>query len=455
MRRNLAQIALAAFETPLLLHPRKAEVIASVLAEHMDNVTPMLDVASAKAEAEAARAGRSQMLDRFDGERRGPRIKDAYGDTYVQTRYLFKDGLALVTVEGSLVNRGAWIGASSGLVSYEGVMAQLASAAADRDVERIILDLESPGGEAVGAFEMADFVRSIAAEKPVIALVNGMAASAAYGMASGGTTIITTPSGISGSIGVVMLHLDQSRKLDKMGVTPTLIYAGGHKVDGNPFAPLPDNVRADLQAEVDQLYSMFVATVALGRRGLSEEAIRATEARTFIGKDAVDVGLADDVGTLGDLVSTLVAAGRAGRTFSKGLNMSTPTQPAAEAGISQAEHEAALASARVAARAEGVASERARIGAILGHANAQGRDSLAQHFAFKTEMPAEAAVEALAAAAPAVAAQPPAPPKTHRLDRLAPDPKVDADHDPLTSEEQLGAGLNAAVDRLVAGARRH
>jgi capsid assembly protease len=443
MRRNLAQIALAAFETPLLLHPRKAEVIASVLAEHMDDVAPMLDVSAAKADADAARAGRSQMLDRFDGERRGPKVTSIYGDTYTQTRYLYKDGVALVTVEGSLVNRGAWIGASSGLVSYEGTMAQLASAAADRDVERIILDMESPGGEAVGAFEMADFVRSVSAEKPIIALVNGMAASAAYGMVSGAKRIVTMPSGISGSIGVVMLHLDQSRRMDKMGVTPTLIYAGGHKVDGNPFAPLPESVRADLQAEVDQLYAMFVATVARGRSGLSEAAIRATEARTFIGQDAVDIGLADDVGTLADLIASLTTSGRAGRSTSKGRKMSNESQAPAEAGISRAEHEAALASAR----AEGVKAERARIGAILGHANAQGRETLAQHFAFKTEMPADAAIEALGAAAPAQAAQ-----KTHRLDAIAPDYRVDADA-PASQAASVANKWRAAVDKVNARIR--
>ena len=136
MSRDLAHIATRAFETPLLLHPRKAEVIASVLAERIGSFAPMIDVTAARAEAEDAKAGRSQMLDRFDGERRGPKVTNAYGDSYTQTRYLYRSGAALVTVEGSLVNRGAWIGANmSGLTSYEGTMAQLASAAADPDVE--------------------------------------------------------------------------------------------------------------------------------------------------------------------------------------------------------------------------------------------------------------------------------------------------------------------------------
>lgn len=321
MKHNLARIALQAFNEPLLMHPRKAMVVSSVLSEYMAGVAPLVDVENARAEAQFERETHSQMLDRFDGEPRGPRVKNAYGDSYIQTRYRFRKGVALITVEGSLVNRGAYIGAASGLTSYEGVTAQFAAAAADPDVKTILLDLDSPGGEASGAFELADFVHAVAQEKPVVAIVNALAASAAYAMASGATRIVTTPSGVAGSIGVVMLHLDQSRRMDQLGVTPTLIYAGGHKVDGNPFEPLPEAVRADLQAEVDQIYAMFVATVARGRSNLTEDAIRATEARTCLGAEAVEVGLADDVGTFVDVAEELQSSGM-GRHYVKGATMS-------------------------------------------------------------------------------------------------------------------------------------
>jgi capsid assembly protease len=411
MTRDLAHIAARAFNTPLLIQPRKAEIIASVLAERIGGVSPLVSVADAKAEAEETRAGRSQLLDRFDGERRGPKVVNAWGESFTQTRYLFKDGVALVTVEGTLVNRGAYIGSSSGLTSYEGVMAQLASAAADRDVTQIILDLESPGGEATGAFEMADFVAAVSAQKPVTAVVNGLAASAAYAMASGASRIVTAPSGVAGSIGVVMLHLDRSKQLEKQGVAPTLIYAGGHKVDGNPFAPLPDSVRAEFQAEIDQLYSMFVETVARGRRAMTSDAIRATEAQTYIGAAAVAAGLADDVGTLAEVFDMLKARGGPSRFGTKGSTMShEQAPPAAETGISQAQLTAAVASARVDGAAAGGEAERARISAILDSEEAKGRESLARHFAFKTGMDAESARAALAASAVAPASAPAASP---------------------------------------------
>ncbi|RWF97659.1 MAG: S49 family peptidase, partial [Mesorhizobium sp.] len=106
--------------------------------------------------------------------------------------------------------------------------------AADPAVRSVILDMHSPGGEAVGAFETAALVRDLAARKRTVAVVNGMAASAMYAIASGANEIVTTETGIAGSIGVVLLHADFSRQLDRDGITPTLIHAGAHKVDANP-----------------------------------------------------------------------------------------------------------------------------------------------------------------------------------------------------------------------------
>ena len=116
------------------------------------------------------------------------------------------EGIAVITVTGTLINRGAWVGASSGETSYEGIKYQVAAATADPRARAIIIDIESPGGEAVGAFEAADVIRQAAKVKPVVAVVNGMMASAAYALGSAATKIVTTPTGLSGSIGVVMLH---------------------------------------------------------------------------------------------------------------------------------------------------------------------------------------------------------------------------------------------------------
>ncbi len=135
------------------------------------------------------------------------------------------------------------------------------------------------------------------------AFVNDMAASAAYGIASAANEIVVSPTSIVGSIGVVMTHMDRSKQLERSGVKPTLVYAGAHKVDANPFGPLSETVQADLQTEVMKFYDQFVGLVARGRPGMGEQAIRDTEARTYIGEDAIKMGLADRVASLDDVLA--------------------------------------------------------------------------------------------------------------------------------------------------------
>ncbi|SHO65823.1 signal peptide peptidase SppA [Pseudoxanthobacter soli DSM 19599] len=371
------RIASRVFGRPLLVLPETAETIAGFLLAR--------DAGQLTASETVMR--RAPAASRFGGESIG--VGDPMAGTY-EEYYRRVGAAAVATVEGELVNRGAWVGASSGLTSYEGVAAQLEMAARDDKVREIVVDMETPGGEAVGAMEMAATVRRINAIKPVTVVVNGMAASAGYAMASAASRIVTVPSGIVGSIGVVLLHVDQSAMLEKRGVTPTLIFAGAHKVDGNPFEPLPDAVRADLQAEVETFYRLFVATVAAGRPGLSEAAVMATEARTFIGADAVSAGLADAVGTIDDVLAEInrtAPRGRAGVT--KGTSMSD-----------EKIHSAVEMTAAVeAARREAAAAERARIAAILDHEAADGRGGLARELALHSDTSPEAAARILGAAA--------------------------------------------------------
>ncbi|SFO25851.1 signal peptide peptidase SppA [Bradyrhizobium sp. Ghvi] len=277
---SLFHIADRIVNRPLMILPEKLALIASVLEGRIGvDATELQEIAQAAPDAS-----------RFVGTTLG---RDGRSKAYQ-----VQQGVGMIPVLGSLVNRGAWIGARSGMTSYEGLAFQLAQAAADPEVKSIILDIDSPGGEAVGAFEMADKVRSIAKSKPVTAVVNGMAASAAYAIAASASKIVIAPSGIAGSIGVVLMHVDYSAALDQKGIKPTLIHAGAHKVDGNPYEPLKASVKSDLQAEVDNFYGLFVSGVVKGRNGrMTEQAVRGTEARTFIGQAAVDAGLVDAIGT--------------------------------------------------------------------------------------------------------------------------------------------------------------
>jgi signal peptide peptidase SppA len=273
----LARIADRVLNRPLLIHPQKAEVIAYVLGGRIG----LDDVLRPSPEA-----------NRLFGEPRAP-------DGGERAWYNIVGGAAVVTIEGSLVNRGAWVGASSGLVSYEGIAAQVTAAAQDEDAAGIVLDIDSPGGEAGGMAGLAETLRAARAVKPVVALVNDMAASAAYGIAAQAHHVVVSASSIVGSIGVVMLHADHSGALKARGIAPTLIFAGEHKVDGHPFGPLPAAVKADLQREVDQTYELFLDLVAAGRGDrLTVAAARATQARVLMGAEAIAAGLADSLGGL-------------------------------------------------------------------------------------------------------------------------------------------------------------
>lgn len=221
----------------------------------------------------------------------------AAGSAYRTT----ESGTAIISITAPLVNRlsGMW-----GVVSYEYLGTILDAAANDKTVNAIVLDFDSPGGEAVGSFEIAAQVRKVNATKPVHATINGLCCSAAYAIASGAKTITATESSIIGSVGVVALHLDASRMLDKAGVTPTLIFAGAHKVDGNPLEPLSEDAHSTLQSEVDKFYGMFVDAVGAGRGArMSAEAARKTEARTYIGAEAVSAGLVDSIGSFADVIA--------------------------------------------------------------------------------------------------------------------------------------------------------
>lgn len=378
----LAHIADRVLNRPLMIHPDKLAVIASVLdgrigIDGASLVGPEADYLKKIA------PGSSRFVGQF--EPNNLKNPGAGRKPYRTTA----DGVAIIPVMGSLVNRGAWIGSYSGMSSYEGFKFTIGRAAADNSVSSIILDFDSPGGEAVGAFEAGDAVAAAARQKDVVAVINGMAASAAYAIAAQASRIITTSSGISGSIGVVMLHVDYSVALHKEGIKPTLIYAGARKVDGNPYQPLTTEVKGELKAEIDRFYDLFVASVAKGRTGMTEEAIHATEARTYIGTDAVAVGLADAVGSFETVLAELTVSAPTRRV---------PLAPSFTA--------ADIAAARAEGRAEGlqlsltdggVAAAMARIDAVLELPEAQGRRQFAYHLASQTTIPIDAVRGALRA----------------------------------------------------------
>jgi signal peptide peptidase SppA len=203
-------------------------------------------------------------------------------------------GIAVIPVVGTLVKRAMGIEAASGLMSYDEIDDRLDAALADPQIGGILLDLDSPGGEAGGVFELAQRIRAASAIKPIWAHANDAAYSAAYAIAAACQRLTLSQTGGVGSIGVIALHVDQSVKDAKDGIAYSAIYAGGHKNDFSPHEPLSPQASTVLQTEVDRLYDLFVHQVAT-MRGLDADAVRATEAAVFHGDQAVAAGLADAV----------------------------------------------------------------------------------------------------------------------------------------------------------------
>ncbi len=206
--------------------------------------------------------------------------------------------VAVLPVHGPLVYRHDLIAGLFGFSSYEDLQALAEDAFTSPDVDAVVLDLDTPGGEVAGLFETAEAIRRMADEagKPLAAVANPAALSAGYALAAVADRVFALPSAELGSIGVVAVHLDMSGADRQAGLNFEFVYAGERKIDGNPHMPLSERARADLQRDVDALYARFVDHVARYRR-LAPEAVRATEAGTYLGRDAVAAGLADAVGT--------------------------------------------------------------------------------------------------------------------------------------------------------------
>lgn len=216
-------------------------------------------------------------------------------------------GVAVIPIHGTLVRRTVGLEAESGLTSYAGLAAQLDAAIGNPEVSAILLDIDSPGGESGGVFDLADRIRAASQIKPVWAVANDMAFSAAYALASAASRVFVSRTGGVGSIGVIAMHVDQSEKDAQDGVHYTAVFAGDRKNDLNPHEPISSEAHAFLKAEVNRIYGLFVETVAR-HRGIETSAVRDTEAGLFFGQAAVAMGLADAVGTFDDALAQLLAS---------------------------------------------------------------------------------------------------------------------------------------------------
>ncbi len=227
----------------------------------------------------------------------GDPIGSAYERANAGDRLVQRIGnVGVIGVEGTLVHKGKFIGQASGETSYEGLQAQIARAGRDPNIKGVVFEVDSFGGQVNGAFETAAMIGQLSAQKPTLAILTDFALSAGYLLASQARQIVMPETGAAGSIGVLTIHADMSKKLEQDGVKVTLIASGKHKTDGDPTQPLPDDLRAAMQARVDRRRDQFAAAVAAGRGSrLPVQKVLATEAQVYHGEDAVAAGLVDGI----------------------------------------------------------------------------------------------------------------------------------------------------------------
>lgn len=317
--------------------------------------------------------------------------------------YVVSDGILHIPVKGVLMHEfgyavGDWA------TGYIYIQRAFERGMDDPMVRGIALVINSPGGMVSGNFELVDKMFARKGEKPIRAYASDSAYSAAYSIASVADQIIVTRSGGVGSIGVVTSHLDLSSRMEMEGIKRTWMFKGQHKVDGNSDTPLPADVKARIEARLEETYAVFVSTVARNRPQLSEDEVRATEALSFTAAQSLSNKLADSIGALDDALAAFVAD--LSQT-SGDEEMSTKDEAAAEmqaavtTAVSKANADAATA--QTAAIQAAVAGERARVTGITGSDEAKGRETLANHLASNTSMSLEDAKAILAAAPKATA----------------------------------------------------
>lgn len=287
---RLTHFASRIFNTPLAIHPTKLQSILGVLGPHMGITTIPVSASD-------------------------------WDEPAVSPQNAEGSDVRVIPVHGVLVKRSTGMEAASGLVAYSDVRASIDAACADPRCTGIVLDVDSPGGEVGGMFELSDHIFGLRGVKPIVAIANDSACSAACSLIASCDRVFITTVGAVGSIGCVMLHCDQSIADAQNGLTFEYIYSGAYKLDGNPHMSLSSHARLEAQEQVSSFRQMLSQTVARGRSA-DPKVIYDTEAACLTGASACPM-LADQVGTLDDAVDFARTRATNSRSFFMPLSMSS------------------------------------------------------------------------------------------------------------------------------------
>lgn len=386
--RNLPHIASMALNEPLLLEPAYARVFFCALGNEL---------------------GVGRLIDGTTNTVLSPpqmtELAASYGPgrvTISDNGYDIQGRIAIVPISGTLVSKSAALRPYSGMTGYNGIVSRVTAAINDPDVDGILLDMDTPGGMVAGGFDAADIIARLRSQKPIWSLANDMNCSAGQLLASACSRRLVTQTAKAGSIGVLMAHSNYAGNLEQAGVDITLIFAGAHKVDGNPWEALPKEVRATFQAKMNAIRQSFAEKVS-GYTGISVQAVLDTEAAVYTGQESIDAGLSDELVINTDALAVMrEAISNSKVTRSIGGQMSvnqTQTEADTPTGseVATAQTAAAQPAGSVTAAVnDAIQAENARIMGILDCDEAKGRGASARALAATPGMTVENAQRILA-----------------------------------------------------------
>lgn len=289
--------------------------------------------------------------------------------------FIYQDGVAVIPVHGILINRFNYCWGF--VTGYDFIRKQMNAALADDDVKLIVYDHDTPGGEAAGCDELAREIYASRSVKPSMALVNSLSCSGGYWLAAPSSRIVCAPSGSVGSIGVYMLHMNIAKMLAEWGIEAEFVKNGKFKTSGNMYEPMSDEDRAYLQAMVDERAVEFHRAVA-EFRGIEESVVKDTQARVMRPTEALSLGLIDAAESPSTAVASFVAE----------LGNEEPV-------TDDTLEEEAMTEISSEDKATIAAETKARIKGIMTHEEATGRETLAEHLAYNTDLSVDEAVAML------------------------------------------------------------
>lgn len=270
---NFPHLAQRLFNVPLAIHPGKAEVIMASIAERL-GISRINGI-------------HVHAMSDFDDDFTEPKPNPRAG-------YDVANGIAIISIQGTLVQKLGTLRPYSGMTGYDGIRQNFLMALTDPAVKGIMLDIDSPGGECAGCFDLVDQIYAARGDKPIHAILGENAYSAAYALASAADRITVPRTGGVGSIGVVWMHVDWSKAISAAGINVTFLYYGDRKIDGHPEIPLSPEAKNRFQADINYMGELFIETVARNRKEGADN-IRELQAASFTGNAGVTLRLADAV----------------------------------------------------------------------------------------------------------------------------------------------------------------